>query len=202
MPVEELLKRCLRKERKAWDEFVRSYDNLVSRSVRYKLKSMNIHACGAEIEDTVQEIFLYIWEKDKLRGVSDVSCLEGWIAIVSFNFTSTCHMRRDARDIRDTHSLEEFHTCDDVSVSLGEMLESPTLNTEDMVYTNELVDLVENEVLKLPVKQRLAIKFNMYDGKKQKDIAEIMDLPISHVSTLIKRAKNSIRKGIKNIIDV
>jgi RNA polymerase sigma factor (sigma-70 family) len=202
MPVEELLKRCIQKERKAWDEFVRLYGRLVSRSVRHKLNVMNIRACRVEIEDLTQEIFLYIWEKDKLKGVSDPSCLEGWVAIVSLNFTLNYYMRKQMKDSRDTYSLEDILTSNDTVIPLEDMLDSPSLNTEKMINTKEIMDLVENEILKLPVKQRLAIKFNIYDGKKQKDIAEIMDLPISHVSTLIKRAKNRIQKGLKNVIDV
>ena len=63
MSTEDLIQRCVHRDGPAWDEFVRKYQGLVTRTVRYKLSRMAVRASRSEVADIVQEIFLYLWEK-------------------------------------------------------------------------------------------------------------------------------------------
>ena len=57
--------------------------------------------------------------------------------------------------------------------------------------------VLKREISKLEYKEQLALKFNLYEGKKQKDIAKIMNLPKGTIASLISRAKHRLRENLK-----
>ena len=50
----------------------------------------------------------------------------------------------------------------------------------------------QNDIYSVP------LRFNIYENKKQKDIAEIMNLPQGTVATLISRGKKHLKEKLKN----
>ena len=201
MTTEELLKKCVNKEYAAWDEFARRYRGLVTRSVRYKLNRLNARISGDEFRDVVQEVFLLIWEKDKLKAVKNTVCLKSWLVIVSLNVTSNYCRKKAFRDSAGTLSLDEAPNADLPGLTRGSMVPSLKLNTARTLETNELKDLLEKEIAKLGIRQQLILKLNVYDGKKQKDIAKIMNIPEGTVATTLKRVKDRLRKNLGKILD-
>lgn len=199
MTVQELLQRCINKDSGAWDEFIRRYRSVVLRSVLYKLDKLGGRLPKNEALDIVQEIFLSIWEKDRLAGVKDTAALKNWLVIVSLNFTSS-YFRKNKLRIKETLSLDEGLSPSMPEVKLGDIIPSLKLNTAKALERNELKDLLEKEISLLNYRQQLVLKFNIYDGKKQKDIAKIMNLPEGTVATLMSRAKNQLKERLKNVL--
>lgn len=187
MTVEELVQGCVRKDHNAWREFVAHYKGLAYKSVRYKLARLNQRLAKSEVNDIVQEIFLFIWEKDKLAGINNISALKSWLAMVSINAASNYCRRRAFRTSSNMLSLEEDNTA----------LISPKLNTECMVNRNEVFNIVQTEISKLDAKKQLALKLNIYHGKKYRDISRIINVPETTVINLLSRAKKRIRRNLK-----
>jgi RNA polymerase sigma-70 factor (ECF subfamily) len=196
MTTEQLIKKCIERDCRAWDEFIRLYQGLVVKSVRYKLKKLNLNLPRSEFCDIVQEIFLYIWEKDKLSGVKDASCVEAWLAMVSVNRTFNYCKNKAFRRERNAISLDEELCPDNPGISLGSVLSSDKLSTMKSLESGEIREAVEREMSKLDHRQQLALKFNLYEGKTQKDIAEIMHVPENTVASLISRGKKRLKKGL------
>ncbi|MFQ5952102.1 MAG: RNA polymerase sigma factor [Candidatus Omnitrophota bacterium] len=197
MTTEQLIQKCVNKDRAAWDEFVRRYQGLVARGVRYKLKRMNVNLPKEEFHDIVQEIFLFIWEKERLSRVRNTACIRSWLAMVSVNRTYNYCKNKIFRLERDALSLDEDLYRDRPGVTLGSLLPSGKLNTGKMLESREIKEMLEKEIAKLGDRQQLAFKLNLYDGKTQKDIAKIMSIPENTVATLIRRAKNRLRENLK-----
>ena len=196
MTTEQLIQKCIDKDHVAWDEFVRRYRGVVTRSVRYKLKRLNVRLPESEYHDIVQEVFLLIWEKDKLTGIRDINCINAWLAMLSVNKTFNYCKNKKFRLERAACSLDEDINSDNPGLNLGSILPSEKLNTEDSIRYNEMKNILETEIAHLNYKQKLALKLNIYDGKKQKDIAEIMKAPESTVATWLSVAKNSLKEKL------
>ena len=202
METQDLLNRCVNKDRGAWDEFVRHYEGLIAKSVRYKLSKLRARVPRDQIGDIVQEIFLMIWEKNKLAGVKNTSTLKSWLAIVSLNFTTNYCELRSVRDPGDTLSLDANLSPENPGTTLGSLIPSEKLNTGKTLEANELRSMVNDEISKLDLRQQLALKFNLFEEKTQKDISEIMNLPEGTVATLIRRGKQHLKNKLKRKIDL
>jgi RNA polymerase sigma-70 factor (ECF subfamily) len=200
MEIRNLLQRCVQKDREAWNEFVRQYQGLVTRSVLYKLKKLNFPSRKQEYRDIVQEIFTSIWEKDKLSKLKNPNCLKGWLAIVSLNFTVNYCQRKVFKKAKRTFSLENELANESPGFTLSSILSSEKLRTEKMIEANELKSMINAEISKLVPKQQLALKLSIFDGKTQKDISSIMNVPGGTVATLISRAKKQLRARLEKIM--
>lgn len=197
MTTEELVKRCINKEKSAWDKFIREYEGLVKKSVLYKLKKLNLRFSRDEVVDIVQEIFLLIWEKDKLALLREDASLKGWLAIVSVNITSNYCKKHIFKAQNDFLSFDNTASGDFNGPDLKDIIPSEKFNTEKSLERNEIKSIIDREVSSLPARQQLALKFNIYDGEKQRDIARIMNIPEGTVATLIKRGKETLRKKLQ-----
>ncbi len=202
MTTGELLKKCIDKDKSAWDEFIRRYRPLVLRSARYKLNILNRPFLKTRIlEDIVQEVFFTIWQKDKLKGLRDASCVKSWLVIVTINTASNYCRKNIFNPERNTFSMHEEPSSDMAGLSPEASISSVKLDTGKMLEANELKSLLDKEISKLSDKEQLALKFNIYEGKKQKDIARIMNVPEGTVATLISRAKLQLKEKLKSFIE-
>ena len=193
----ELVKRCMLKESPAWDEFIRRYKGLVTRSVRYKLDRLNTRLGRSDAEDIVQEVFFSIWDRDKLTGLRDADCLESWLVMLSINAAANYCREREIRQAENTLSLDAPLHPGENSPTLGEVLPSAAFDTNDMIASGETSYILEREIAALDWREQLALKLNILDGKRQREIADIMALPEGTVATLIRRAKNRLRDRLK-----
>lgn len=201
MSPEELIQRCKCRENPAWDEFIRRYKGLVARSVRYKLAKLNAHIARNSSEDIVQDVFFSIWDKDKLTGLKDIECLESWLVMLSINAAANYCRDREIRQAENTLSLDEPAHPGEDSPTLGEVLPSASFNTNDLIVSGETSFMLEQEMAALDWREQLALKLNIFDGKKQREIADIMALPEGTVATLIRRAKERLRERLKPFMD-
>ncbi len=199
MTTEQLIQRCIKKDREAWGEFAKRYQGLIARGVRYKLKKLGLGLPESEFQDIVQEVFLYIWEKDKLSEVRDASCVRAWLAMISVNRTFNYCKNKTFRQERNACSLDEDLSEDVPGRTLGSILPSGKFDTAKTLESNEIRKALEREISRLSHKQQLALKLNLYEGRKQKDIARIMNAPESTVASLIKRGKEQLQKGLSDI---
>lgn len=193
MNTGELIKRCIDRDHAAWNEFVKRYESLLIRSVRYKLKKFNLSMSQVEFRDIVQEIFLAIWEEGKLSGIRDVGCLKNWLVMLSINRTSNYCRDKVFRKTKKTLSFEKSLSADAPGITLGSIIPSDRFDPEKAAESAEIREALEAEIEKLNYKQQLALKLNIYDGRKHGDIADIMNIPENTVTTLIHRAKDRVR---------
>jgi len=196
MNSDRLIKKCIGKDALAWNEFVRLYEGLVCRSVRNKLSGINVYLLQSEMNDIVQEIFIMLWEKDKLSTLRDVKHLKRWLVKVSVNSTIS-YCRRIFKITSKTRSLDKG-LADDNPHTLTSIIPCNKFNASRLIEKMEVQETLEKEMSRLTRRQRQALRLNVYECKKQKDIARIMSIPAGSVSTLISRAKRQVCKAVEN----
>ena len=197
----ELFEKCKKRNRRAWDIFVRRYREHVRKSITYKFYKMDLRIPHSEISDIVQEVFLLIWEQDKLKNVKHPSNIGHWLALTAINASISYCRKHLFSSMNRSYSLDSVTLENNTQAPLAEILPSSKFNTSKEINKNEIFQIFEKELTKLNHKNRLALKFNIYDGRTQKEIAQIMNLPINTVSTMIKRSKDRIKKQLKKVLD-
>jgi len=202
MTDKDLITKCINKDLHAWHLFCKQYNPLVTKTIKYKTYKLGLKIEKNEILDISQEIFLLIWEKNKLATIKDVKCLKSWLVIVTLNTTSNYCRKNIFKIDKITSSLFKTYTSEDKNTkTLESIISCPKFNTSKIIENNEISNLLNTEISKLNYKQQLAITFNLYEGKTQKDIAKIMNIPKGTVATLIKRAKQHLRNKLKDTLD-
>lgn len=127
-------------------------------------------------EDIVQNIFIHIWENaDAIKITSSLK---------SYFYTSVknrCLNHLRSLQISDKHKLLYL----EAAINSGD----PS-NWED----SELVDKIKNAIEKLPEKMSEIFKLKYLDGKKNKEISDLLEISENTIKTQLQRAKTKIRE--------
>jgi len=197
MISEDLLKKCINKDLSAWNYFIKSYTSLIRKSVTYKLKSLGVTPYKDRINEITQEILISIWEKDKLTKIKNIKAFKSWLVIVTLNMTINYCKKHFFRPNKVLVSLEK-QIENDTPITLKDILPSFNINPLDAFDQRECRNLIEKEINAFPTKQQLAIKLNLFEYKKYREISEIMRIPEGTVATLISRAKKVLGEKLSN----
>lgn len=187
MNESELIKRCLKKEKIAWDIFVQRYSNLIYWVIRKRLTMSSFEFDKEDVNGIFQEVFLSILEDDKLSQIKDSKLISGWLAMIASNKTVD-FMRKK---IREGQRL---------------VLDMPVLKDEKLeqeLSDRDTINIIKNIINTLSAKEKIIISLNILEGRTHKEIANIIGIPINTVSTIIARTKEKLKKelrkrGIKN----
>ena len=146
----------------------------------------------ADAEDLTQEVFLRVW---KAAGTYKPDAkFTTWLYRIA---TNLCINRQHAIRIRrlfvQSHIQEQIQNSKDSSI-IGES--AGILSPEDRIIDSEQSVRLLNALNELPTSQRVAIVLRIYDEMSYQEIAEIMDLSVSAVDSLLIRAKRNLHRKL------
>ncbi|MFC1620999.1 RNA polymerase sigma factor [Candidatus Omnitrophota bacterium] len=176
-----LIERCIRREEKAWGEFIEQFSGLLYYSAREKLKRSGIAFGRHDIEDIVQGIFFELWQMDRLREVVDRKKITAWLSIVTQN-RALNYARKKKEELLHEN---ELYRIDNIKVEPD----------NSMFLTDELDKAMED----FGIKEKVVMKSNIIHGRTHKEIAGFMKIPINTVSTIIARKKPVLKRRLKKI---
>jgi len=168
------------------------------------MTSLGITFSQNESRDIVQQIFLELWTKNKLKKLRKAVCLENWLTIVSLNMTLNYCKEKTFRNSRKLVSLEKDlcrHNAGHEKILLNKFLSDEKFDSLRLLESHETLRAIRHEISKLKYRRALMLKLNIYHGKTQKDIAQIMNIPTGTVATLIKRSKELLRKNLRKFYE-
>lgn len=177
-----LVERCIEKEEKAWEEFVERFSGLLYFSARERLRRSSFAFGHKDLEDIVQGIFLEMWEKGRLEGVRKREKITAWLSVVAQTRALNYMRQKKDRLLRQ----EELCKIDEIKV------DSTSGIDEDKVV--KLEEAIEG----FSAREKIILKLNMIHGRKHREIARFMDIPINTVSTIIARKKRMLKEKMKN----
>lgn len=192
--IERLVEKCIDKDKSAWDEFIRIFQNLVYQTVKLRLSRSNFQFEPQDLEDITQNIFLDIWEKDKLRQIKDHSRIRSWLCILSQNYALDYIRKKGKFTYRLSFPMDSSF---DTELTLEDILVSNLPNPIQEAEFNELKDTLDNLVNKLPARQQLIMKLNIFYQKTHKEIAQILGISVNSVSSIIMRVKQKFKRSLK-----
>jgi len=173
--TEMLIERCIRREDKAWEEFIERFSGLLFYSARERLRRGGFSFSQQDIEDVVQAVFLEIWGKGLLEQVRERKKITAWLSIVA-QTRALNHMRQKKERL--LHE-EESYKIDNIAAS----------NLDESVMLE-----LERAIKGFESRERIILKMSIIHGKRHEDIARFMKLPVNTVSTIIARRKKALKK--------
>jgi RNA polymerase sigma-70 factor (ECF subfamily) len=191
-----LIRSCIGRDPSAWDFFVKKYSGHIQASIEYRLRKYCIKLRVEDIKEIQQNVLSLLWEGGKFTEIRNPESIKYWLAIVSGN-TAVQYMRRQKQ-------LDRL-ACASLSEKIGgmelvEMIPSGALTASQELDRSELIEMMEEAIESLPAKEKLALKLNLLYDKKYGEISGIMSIPPGTVSNCINRAKERIRKKLRDYV--
>jgi len=177
-----LIERCINREEKAWGEFIERFTGLVYYSAKERLKRSGFNFNDEDVRDIVQNIFLEIWERSLLADVRERHKINAWLSIMGQTRALNFMRKRRERTLTE----DEMYKIDNL-----------VSDTREGPGRNELEEALEKAIEDFPAKEKIVMKLNIVHGKKHREIAEFMNMPIHTVSTIIARRKELLRKKLE-----
>ena len=178
----DLIERCIKREEKAWQEFINRFSGLVYYSARERLRRNRFSFNEQDVQDITQNVFMDIWEKSRLIEVRERDKIKAWLSIIGQTRALNFMRKRKERLLRE----EELFTVDNLVSDQGAECRA------------ELIEELEKAVEGFSPREKIILKLNIIHGKAHKEIADFMDIPINTVSTIIARRKELLRKALSN----
>jgi RNA polymerase sigma-70 factor, ECF subfamily len=189
-----LIEACIKKDIAAWASLVKKYSSLVYISIENRLRKYNLSLSRHDVEDIKQNIFTDIWENNKLEGVTSRDDISYWISILAGNAAIEHFRKKDT--LQEGRTVSLFGKIGEKE--LHEVLPSGAADPKDELARAEISGRIDKAMEDLPEKEKLVIKLFLIHDKGYHEIAEILDLPRGTVSSYIKRAKEKLRRSLKD----
>lgn len=175
------------------NQFVKKYSKLVYTAIERRLIGCGLTLPREEILDIRQDLFTSICEGNKLDKIQNPDSIPYWVAIVSGN--AAMQYMRNRRRIE---PVKPVSLSDKIGeTELIELIPSSGLSPSEELGKDELSGRIDDAIESLNAKEKLIIKLNLLHDKKYEEIADMLSLPKGTVSNYIKRAKEKLKKHLR-----
>jgi RNA polymerase sigma factor (sigma-70 family) len=196
---EDLIEGCLKKDRRSWDKFVERYSKVVYWAIRDRLKRFGYNFEDEDINDIHQDVFLALWDGDKLKQIRDRDKVAGWLAMVAGNAAIDYFRRMKRQSPPNSISIyEEIYKNDDGGAkTLEDVLPSKAPGPDRIAQLGEAREVLESIIEALNPKEKIAVKLDLLHGMKHTEIAEALHIPVNTVATTVARAKIKLKEKLE-----
>jgi RNA polymerase sigma-70 factor (ECF subfamily) len=179
----ELIAGLLAKKEVAFQFLIDSYGDRVHNTI------LSIIQNKEDTEDLTQEVFVEIYNSiSKFKGGSQ---LYTWVYRISTTKALDLLRKRKAK--------KRFAFFTSIFSGEGEEMEIPDFNHPGITIENtERSKILFAAMNKLPENQKISFTLSQIENLSYKEIAEVMNLSISSVESLIFRAKGNLKKWLKD----
>lgn len=184
MDESELIKGIQEGDHKAFKMLVEKYQHLVVNTC------LGIVHTKADAEDLAQDVFMEVFRtSESFRGDAKLST---WLYRIStnrsINFIRNNKRNRLVQSIEDAFSGGRNKN-NEISTNIKDQ-------PDHAIKEQQRHDLLHRAIDRLPDKQRIAFTLNKYEDLSYQQIAEIMEISLSSVESLIHRAKKNLQSQL------
>lgn len=174
MTDEDLMARVKNADHEAFSVLVHRCSNLFY-SAAYRM-------CGQQddAEDIVQDAFLKLWNRPQVWDASRGAKFTTWFYRVVTN--QAIDFMRKKKPAAAGDALD--------------YVEDPRDSQQDMMEADEQSALIETVIQALPERQKTALNLCFYEELTNKDAAQIMDIGVKALESLLMRAKSGLREEL------
>jgi RNA polymerase sigma-70 factor (ECF subfamily) len=168
----------------AFEELVEKHQALVAGTVARMLGS------NSDVEDIAQQVFIRVW-KSARRYVPRAK-FTTWLLKITRNLVFN-ELRRTKR--RAQVPLQPEGTGEDPTLK-DDMILAPDAS----LLETELQRTIEEAILQLPEAQRMALVLRRYEQLSYEQIAEVLDLSVPAVKSVLFRARAELRSRLSKYL--
>ena len=186
MTDRELIHGIIQRDNEVFKEVVCLYENNVIRTC-YSL----VHD-DQDARDLAQEVFIEILNSaESFRGDAKLS---SWIYRIAINKSLNYVKQQKRRQFLSRIGLRSAGSDEDHGNLPADINQ---LNAEEAMTEKEIRMVLHLALGKLPVNQRIAFTMCKYEKLSYQEIAEVMNVSVSSVESLIHRAKTNLRNRLE-----
>ncbi len=184
MDEAQLIKGIQQGDRKSFQILVDTYQRMVVNTC------LGIVHNRADAEDLAQDVFLEIFRTaGNFRGDSKLST---WLYRIATN--RSLNLIRNNKRKRFFQSIEETFTGGRNRTS--EISENRSDQPDQNITDQQRSEMLHRAIDRLPEKQRIAFTLNKYEELPYQQIAEVMEISLASVESLIHRAKKNLQEQL------
>ena len=169
----------------AFEQLIERHQSLVAGTVARMLGS------NSDVEDIAQQVFIRVW-KSAGRYVARAK-FTTWLLKITRNLVFN-EMRRAKRHphvpVQIEPDAEEMPLKDEATGS-----------PDALLLETELQQAIEKAIMLLPDTQRMALVLRRYEELSYEEIAEVLDLSVPAVKSLLFRARTELRERLKDYLE-
>src|SRR6059058_2961363 len=179
-----LMRRVSGGDTNAFEELVERHQALVAGTVARMLGS------NSDVEDIAQQVFVRVW-KSARRYVPRAK-FTTWLLKITRNLVFN-ELRRTRR--RAHVPLQSEPGAEDPPVK-----DEMNLAPDASLLETELQRTIEEAILQLPETQRMALVLRRYEQLSYEQIAEVLDLSVPAVKSVLFRARSELRSRLSKYL--
>jgi len=169
-----LVERTVAGDESAFEQLVKKYQHSVLNTIYRYIGNYS------EAEHIAQDVFVKVWLNIKsFKGKAKFST---WLYRIVVNQCLDCHRKNKGKV--QVVSLDN-------KLAEGKIPESLTVGIDFEQKKRE--SIVRQAINELPDKQRIAMILAKYEAKSYQEIADIMNISLSNVASIIYRAKENLK---------
>ena len=172
----ELMERVKGRDDNAFEELVNRYKNKLFSLVCRLINNRD------EAEDILQETFLRVYRERE--RYDPYFCFSTWVYTIALNLTKNYLKRR---------STFKF-------LELSLIQDDKRYSSESDASDSGLKTLLEDAIAKLPTKYRSSLVMRDVNQLAYEEMAQILKVPLGTIKSRVNRARNILRKRLKNKI--
>ena len=146
---------------------------------------------NSDIEDVAQQVFIRVWKS--APRYTPTAKFTTWLLTITRNlvFNEARRRKRHPGIALDSHEGNE-------SLSLPDQARSAP---DEALLERELENAIDHAILSLPERQRLALVLRRYQSKSYEEIADVLNLSVPAVKSILFRARSELRAALSHYLD-
>jgi RNA polymerase sigma-70 factor (ECF subfamily) len=168
----------------AFEELIERHQSLVAGTVARMLGS------NSDVEDIAQQVFIRVW-KSARRYVPRAK-FTTWLLKITRNLVFN-ELRRSKR-----HALVPLQT--DPSAEEFPVKDEKNPPPDASLLETELQQAIDEAIMQLPDSQRMALILRRYEQLRYEEIAEVLDLSVPAVKSVLFRARTELRSRLSRYL--
>jgi len=144
---------------------------------------------GSHTQDILQETYIRVWKHR--HHYKTVAKFSTWVYTIAGNLSKTELRRRKIRRMVPIRTGGE--SPEDESIDL----EDTGPATDELARRNEIRQMVNREIEKLPDAYRAAVILRDLQNKSYEEIAEILNVPIGTIKSRVNRGRARLQKKLQ-----
>ena len=180
----ELMLRSGRGDTAAFEQLVERHQALVIGTVARMLGN------NSDIEDIAQQVFVRVWKS--ATRYAPTAKFTTWLLTITRNlvFNETRRRKRHPAAALDAPAVDESLVLPDHT----------RLVPDEALLARELELAIDHAIRLLPEKQRLAVVLRRFENKSYEEIAEVLNLSVPAVKSLLFRARSELRSALSRYL--
>lgn len=165
-----LINKAKNGDKSAFTKLYKELSDKIKKDIMYIVKDETL------ADELLNDTFIKVWRK--LDTYTQDISFQAWVKMIAVNCCID-HFRRNSDD--------KFVHIDDSDITL----QLPD-NAGDVIARNELSDIVNTALLRIPFAKRRALELYYFNNLPYKEIAKLLRMPLGTVKSDINRAKKKL----------